>query len=399
MLKPAGGEDLESALGSIFDSLIIDDGTTVEESKQRSPSGSHIPGARQLPPLTRADIPHATILRTRSLGDSNDLPTSPATATNAAPAVVAAPPLALTRRTRSGTVVAATSSIPALAPALPVISGVFRRTRSGTVVSGKVEKLGVGTATDGLASGNHAIPTTASTSSLPPRRTRSGTVVLATAVSASSERDKVAPNGSNTGTGLFGTRRTRSGNIQVPPSLSLVGEAAGQAPSLAPALPARRSRSGSIAALANTVGAKLASLPLPGTGMLHRARSGTVVKAPTLPSVENPPSRETGANDVEMDDGVVDGRSCAGDGDGGRGDGPRSSPDQLDFFARMLPDSPHMTGVRERGTEPRIRRGGPRSGMALGKGKSKSRLVAADAMDIDGDAELSDDPLLLKPKV
>ncbi|KAK1224142.1 hypothetical protein PQX77_012946 [Marasmius sp. AFHP31] len=402
-VEMADVEDSESALESIFDSLIIvpsasaDDETTVEGSKQRSPSGSHIPGT---PPFTRAEIPHATIVRTRSLGDSDDLPLSLATASNPVTAAVAAPPPALARRTRSGTVVAATSYKPALAPALPVISGVFRRTRSGTVVSGKVENPGVGTVTDGLASGNHAMPTTVSTSSLPPRRTRSGTVVLATAASATSERDKVAPNGSNAGTGLFGARRTRSGSIQIPPTLPSVGEAGAQGPPLANAPPVRRSRSGSIAALANTVGAKLASLPLPGTGMLHRARSGTVVKAPALPPVANPRSGEIGASDVEMDDGVVDGRPCAGIGDGGHdhGDGPRSSPDPLDFFAHMSPDSPHMTGVRERGTGPRDRRGGSRSGMALGKGKSKSRLVAADAMDIDEDAELSDDPLLLKPK-
>ncbi|KAL0566070.1 hypothetical protein V5O48_015946 [Marasmius crinis-equi] len=395
-VEMADGDVPESLLQGISHSLNLG-GEAGLAKKSESPSNSRPAGSLQLPSLTRPEGPPATILRTRSLGDNEDLPSNTvAVDVTTAHNTTSQPPPSYARRTRSGTVVASATSIPALAPALPVLSSVFRRTRSGTVVSGKVDTL-TGTKD---ASANSIVPVS---SNIPPRRTRSGTVVLQMNTAAPSDRDMAVTSASVGGTGTaFGSRRSRSGSIQVAPSLSSVGEAGDSAlrPPPPTVLPTRRSRSGSIAALANTVGAKLASLPLPGTGMLGRTRSGTVVRAPTLPPVENPLVLEHGDVEMELVDAGAGGR---GDEEGsnveGSGSVPGSSPDPLDCLPNISANCPRRTGAEEGGTSSRPRLEGLRSRKAAGRGmgKAKPRSMSINAMDVDGDGRSSEDELLLKP--
>ncbi|KAI3619861.1 hypothetical protein WG66_002746 [Moniliophthora roreri] len=295
-----------------LDSLMISGASDEGKNKKRS----------RLPPLEDTEPVQATILRTRSLGDS-DMPQPTA------------------RRTRSGTIIAA-PGIPSLAPALPVISNPFRRTRSGTVVSGKVNETGA----TGSATGT--------------RRTRSGTVVANATQEALSTVDERERQGSSISIPGFGSRK-RSGSVLAP-----VGKNAIPAPIPASTSTSRRSRSGSIAALANSVGAKLASIPLPGAGMMHRARSGTVIRLPA--TAPTPPPEE----DVDMDDAAsVSTSSSKAVSISIRTE--TGSPDQLDALATHSPDQLDMLTYA------------PRSGLrSRAKGKER-RAGSASAMLVDQD--------------
>ncbi|KAK7060804.1 hypothetical protein VNI00_000537 [Paramarasmius palmivorus] len=372
-------EGVKGRLEGMFDNLMI----ASDELKTRNTRP-------RLPSLGQIEPSPALVIRTRSLGDSVDLPS----ATSEDNSKCSQTTVGLARRTRSGTVVAppTTSSIPLLAPALPVITSAFRRTRSGTVVLGKVDpKVGI---PEGATATSATIGSSA-------RRTRSGTVVASATQTLSSVEERQGSSFlGQSGLSIpgFSSRRTRSGSVAAS-GLAPVGETA----ALPPPVPSRRSRSGSIAALANSVGAKLASIPLPGTGMMHRTRSGTVVAPAPTPV-------EAQCDDVDMDqsdDAASVSTSSSKTVSVKNLDQPDDSPDPLDTLSSPqaqqsgAADSVASLGARL-GLRPRAKstasklKGPEKSGESRQKGKGKQFFAwSGNAMDVDDQG--SDDELLLKP--
>ncbi|KAG7093534.1 hypothetical protein E1B28_007206 [Marasmius oreades] len=402
----------QSFMEGMFESLIIDDGT----SKQSSASVQKY----SLPPLDCDAVPPPSmILRTRSLGDADELRDLPQSQSQSQLDPNHEVSTTYAKRTRSGTVVqaqkpdAVATGAPVLAPALPVISSVFRRTRSGTVTVGS-GKPGLGVISGSFISSNPAT-SSAAASSATTRRTRSGTVVVsASATNSTNSNEGLPPPAPAPVTG-----RKRSGSVMQLPMLESVGEAhavvsrsSGEVPpppirsrtasgrtrsgsttvrALVPILasvgeregasvsvgegggdmPAprssRRLRSGSVQGVGAGIKAALGKLPIPGSGMLGRMSGNGAGKAAlSVPSATAPalaPVSPYLDHNAEM---VV-------------AEGSRS-PDPLE----VLMWSPV---IRKRA--PPENRKGPTSVNA-------NAWLNVMAMDIDEGLE-ADDPLLLKP--